>query len=71
MPDFNPTWTFLAVFRARGARARIGLARTDATSGSATIKRAMKLALIGTHGVGKTTLAYDVCALLKKAGAKE
>jgi len=28
----------------------------------------MKLALIGTHGVGKTTLAYDVCALLKKAG---
>ena len=28
----------------------------------------MKLALIGTHGVGKTTLAYDVCALLKKQG---
>ncbi|MFQ5818251.1 MAG: AAA family ATPase [Terriglobia bacterium] len=28
----------------------------------------MKLALIGTHGVGKTTLAYDICALLKKAG---
>jgi len=28
----------------------------------------MKLALIGTHGVGKTTLAFDVCALLKKAG---
>ncbi len=28
----------------------------------------MKLALIGTHGVGKTTLAYDVCALLKKTG---
>lgn len=28
----------------------------------------MKLALIGTHGVGKTTLAYDVCGLLKKAG---
>jgi len=28
----------------------------------------MKLALIGTHGVGKTTLAYDVCALLKKGG---
>lgn len=28
----------------------------------------MKLALIGTHGVGKTTLAHDVCALLKKAG---
>ena len=27
----------------------------------------MKLALIGTHGVGKTTLAYDICALLKKA----
>jgi len=28
----------------------------------------MKLALIGTHGVGKTTLAYDICALLKKQG---
>lgn len=28
----------------------------------------MKLALIGTHGVGKTTLAYEICSLLKKAG---
>lgn len=28
----------------------------------------MKIALIGTHGVGKTTLAFDVCALLKKSG---
>lgn len=28
----------------------------------------MKIALIGTHGVGKTTLAFDICALLKKAG---
>jgi hypothetical protein len=28
----------------------------------------LKLALIGTHGVGKTTLAFEVCALLKKAG---
>ncbi|MFQ5662838.1 MAG: AAA family ATPase [Terriglobia bacterium] len=28
----------------------------------------MKLGLIGTHGVGKTTLAYDVCARLKRAG---
>lgn len=27
----------------------------------------LKLALIGTHGVGKTTLAYEVCSLLKKA----
>lgn len=27
----------------------------------------MKLALIGTHGVGKTTLAFEVCSLLKKA----
>jgi hypothetical protein len=27
-----------------------------------------KLALIGTHGVGKTTLAYEICSLLKKAG---
>jgi hypothetical protein len=29
--------------------------------------RSLKLALIGTHGVGKTTLAYEVCSLLKKA----
>lgn len=28
----------------------------------------MKLALIGTHGTGKTTLAYEVCWLLKKSG---
>jgi nicotinamide riboside kinase len=28
----------------------------------------MKLALIGTHGVGKTTLAYEICSLLKKSG---
>jgi hypothetical protein len=28
----------------------------------------VKLALIGTHGVGKTTLAYEICSLLKKAG---
>lgn len=27
----------------------------------------MKVALIGTHGVGKTTLVYEVCSLLKKA----
>ena len=27
----------------------------------------MKVALIGTHGVGKTTLAYEICSLLKKA----
>jgi nicotinamide riboside kinase len=27
----------------------------------------LKLALIGTHGVGKTTLAYECCSLLKKA----
>jgi nicotinamide riboside kinase len=27
----------------------------------------LKLALIGTHGVGKTTLVYEVAALLKKA----
>ena len=26
----------------------------------------VKLALIGTHGVGKTTLAYEICSLLKK-----
>jgi len=28
----------------------------------------MKVAFIGTHGVGKTTLCYDVAALLKKRG---
>ena len=28
----------------------------------------MKLALIGTHGVGKTTLAHDAGALLKQTG---
>jgi AAA domain len=28
---------------------------------------ALKLALSGTHGVGKTTLAYEICSLLKKA----
>jgi GTPase SAR1 family protein len=27
----------------------------------------LKVALIGTHGVGKTTLVYEVCSLLKKA----
>jgi AAA domain len=27
----------------------------------------VKLALIGTHGVGKTTLAYEICSLLKKS----
>jgi len=27
----------------------------------------LKLAMIGTHGVGKTTLAYEICSLLKKA----
>ena len=28
----------------------------------------MKLALIGTHGVGKTTLAFEICAQLKIGG---
>ncbi len=28
---------------------------------------ASKIALIGTHGVGKTTLAYEICTLLKKS----
>ena len=28
----------------------------------------MKLAFIGTHGVGKTTLCYDLAAALKKQG---
>src|ERR1700723_2734827 len=29
--------------------------------------KTLKLALVGTHGVGKTTLAYETCSLLKKA----
>ncbi len=29
----------------------------------------MKIALIGTHGVGKTTLAFDICSLFKKRGS--
>jgi hypothetical protein len=33
---------------------------------SLEVIRALKLALIGTHGVGKTTLAYEICSLLKK-----
>jgi nicotinamide riboside kinase len=28
----------------------------------------VKLALIGTHGAGKTTIAYEVCSLLKRSG---
>ena len=31
-------------------------------------RKNLKLALIGTHGVGKTTLAYEVCSRMKKAG---
>ena len=29
----------------------------------------MKIAFIGTHGVGKTTLCYDLASLLKRQGA--
>src|SRR6202161_1288426 len=29
--------------------------------------KTLKLALIGTHGVGKTTLAYEICSVLKNA----
>ena len=28
----------------------------------------MKLALIGTHGAGKTTIAYELCSLVKRSG---
>jgi nicotinamide riboside kinase len=28
----------------------------------------MKIALIGSHGVGKTTLAYEICSFLKRSG---
>jgi energy-coupling factor transporter ATP-binding protein EcfA2 len=31
------------------------------------VAQTLKIALIGTHGVGKTTLAYEICSLLKKA----
>ena len=30
--------------------------------------KTVKLALIGTHGAGKTTIAYEVCSLLKRSG---
>ena len=29
----------------------------------------MKVAFIGSHGVGKTTLSYDLAAQLKRRGA--
>jgi nicotinamide riboside kinase len=35
--------------------------------GGAQASRTLKIALIGTHGVGKTTLAFDLCSKLKKA----
>lgn len=57
------------VFRRGKQRARIAPIRTlghQAPQGA--LSNDVKLALIGTHGVGKTTLAYDVCALLKKQG---
>lgn len=28
----------------------------------------MKVALIGTHGAGKTTIAYELCSLIKRSG---
>jgi hypothetical protein len=34
---------------------------------SLEVAQTLKIALIGTHGVGKTTLAYEICSLLKKA----
>ncbi len=34
---------------------------------SLEVAQTLKVALIGTHGVGKTTLAYEICSLLKKA----
>jgi nicotinamide riboside kinase len=44
------------------------LCHTGAVSNSKCCEvRFLKLALIGTHGVGKTTLAYEICSLLKKA----
>src|SRR5512135_2320909 len=40
---------------------------TCVRKGSLEVAQTLKLALIGTHGVGKTTLAYEICSLLKKA----
>jgi thymidylate kinase len=31
-----------------------------------SLREAMKIAFIGTHGIGKTTLAYELCNELKK-----
>ena len=49
--------------RVRSLRARNTCVRKD----SVEVAQTLKLALIGTHGVGKTTLAYEICSLLKKA----
>jgi AAA domain len=50
--------------RAMISRARESMLETRAPDGKGG---SLKLALIGTHGVGKTTLAYEICSLLKKA----
>ena len=42
-------------------------AKTCARRVPPEVAHLLKLALIGTHGVGKTTLAYEICSLLKKA----
>jgi nicotinamide riboside kinase len=41
-------------------------ASRESEGGGAAPLGTMKIAFIGTHGVGKTTLCYDVAALLKK-----
>ena len=43
------------------------LRETYVRRGCLEVGQTLKLALIGTHGVGKTTLAYEICSLLKKA----
>jgi AAA domain len=55
--------------RAKSVSSRPFVARHKCVrnGGSAGGRRTLKLALIGTHGVGKTTLAYEICSLLKKA----
>ena len=46
---------------ARGDAAQLAAVEAEA-------RDAMKLAFIGTHGVGKTTLCYDLVASLKRRG---
>jgi hypothetical protein len=61
MPDFNPKVLACGFLICTSRK----LMLEDL---SPEVAQTLKIALIGTHGVGKTTLAYEICSLLKKAG---